>query len=602
MNQVELCRAIDAIATCDPETRGYGYADTQYAWHHDAAIEQPRRAFHAWLQLLHRHAADGAVLQVGLDRRGGSHLALLAVAARVVGVDGDGARVEAARRLLGPASSRSVLLAGDPCAAAVAANVRDVLPVCDALLLDGDDGYERLRSAWHRYAGLVREGGLVAIVDRCQADAPAGRPFDRDRFVCDLERDFLLPRGVRFVRHGDAQALHSYVQTAATRAEVRAPALPAGFRADPDPEPLGTEGPFALWSWLGRVVAVPAAAGPLRARVWRQNGYDTVLEAADEAGARRLAGAWTDARPPLAQARSLLQQGAVEAARSTVAAVRARHAWLAAALVPCLEAAPWNRQLLLALGTLWSFGDAPRQGSALLRRALDLDMLDTDLLRTVAAACVHLLRDEAEARALLAAAKQHVRRRKVAAICHEELHGHALWDYPQLLAEVRGVLEVGAHRGEHVAAFARLEFAEQCHVEADPAAFAALERACAAAGSGRAIALRCAVGAAPRLTLDTLVAEGRIDAQRYDLLVVDTGGTELDVLRGATALLRHVDIVCVAVFLEPGRAEAPLPQQIQAFLRDLHGGDGFDLRAFEPSLDGRRGHAIFERKRARGSR
>ena len=638
MNRFERSRAIDELATRDPEHLGYGYADSQHAWHHDPAIEQGRTSWHEWLELVSTTTQRATIVQIGLGRRGGGHLALLTVAARVVTVEIDAVRVAALRSTAGFDAERSVLIAGDSANAEVAAAVRRAAPVCDVLLLDGGCTYEHMRSDWERYAPLVRDGGLVALVDRSQVQANDRRRFDVDRLILDLERDVLQPCGVRWRRHGNAHAIHTYVQTAAVRAEGKSLAWPPGFCRTGVPQGLGESAGFSLWAGQDRVVAVPTATGTFCARALHRNEYAVVLTAADEPALRALVLAWTIVAPRLAQARRLLRTDCVAAAAAAVAAVRSEYPSLRAWLIACVEQAPWNRALLLALGTLSLFGDAPREGALLLRRALQLELLDAELMQTVAAAFLQVLGDEAGARALLAAAKQHLRGRKIAQVCHTTLRGHVLWDYPQLLTSVHGVLEVGAHRGEHIAAWSQLELKDQCYVEANPTAFAELERTCREARFGRTLAVAAAVGAtscvrtlhcgastahasflrthaqAPRssteqqthavevpvTTLDELVAAGRIEPRRYNLLFVDTNGTELDVLRGAGELLRHVDIVCVAVFLQPVYEGAPMPQEIQAFLRELHDGDGFGLRAFEPSADARRGSAVFRRLKVRG--
>jgi len=176
----------------------------------------------------------------------------------------------------------------------------------------------------------------------------------------------------------------------------------------------------------------------------------------------------------------------------------------------------------------------------------------------------------------------------------------------------------------------------QCHVEPQPDAFAALQRTCAEHGLGDAVLLPNAVGARAHdatlrwgtvaarasllrthalagaagttqehscpvavTTLDALVAAGAIDPRRYDLLFVDTEGTELEVLRGARELLRHVEVISVRVCLHPVYAGAALPEQIQQFLGSVFGTDGFLLRAFEPGADPAWGEAVFRRQKGR---
>ncbi|HLQ37332.1 MAG TPA: hypothetical protein VK348_06010, partial [Planctomycetota bacterium] len=95
MNRLQLFRAVDELATCAPERQGYGFSDTQYAWHHDPAIEQPRQVFQQLLEVLRQAGLCGTHVQIGLGRHGGSHRALRLLAERVVSVEADAARVAA---------------------------------------------------------------------------------------------------------------------------------------------------------------------------------------------------------------------------------------------------------------------------------------------------------------------------------------------------------------------------------------------------------------------------------------------------------------------------------------------------------------------------
>jgi FkbM family methyltransferase len=628
---------VDEIATRDPERLGYGYADTQHPWHHDAAIDCARLPF---LELLERIATvtggHGSVLVVGLGPRPGLPLALRAVASRIVTVDANAQHLEALRAVL-PAHDRAdTLVHGDPLAPEVAAEVARLAADCDAVLFDVGDGYADMRTAWVAFAPLVRAGGLVAIVDRTQAFPGDRHVFDVDRFVVDLERDVLVPRGARLRRCGGALAVHTYEQSAALRG-AEPPAWPFAYRAEPAPVVLGTAAGFSLCEWRGRVVAFDGSDGPLRPRRLERNGYTTVLVAADRDAAARIAQDWPEVRAQLAQARTRLRDGDVDGARQIVAAVAGVRPWLHETMVASLETAPWNRDLLLAQGTLLLFGTRPREGAALMRRALGLELVDAQLMQTVANAYLRVLTDEAAARSLLADGRQRVRARKVAQVCHTRLRGNVLWHYPQLLARVQSVLHVGSGRGDHLGAWTQLEIGRQTHVEADAEEFARLERSCREVAFGTARAVHAVLGAVagpgmlhrsdvslrpsllapsplalhgrvPRIlgttavevvTLDGLVAAGAIDPHACDLLFVDTEGTELEVLRGATNLLRHTDVVCVAVFLAPIHEGAPMPQDIQRFLREIHDGDGFGLRAFEPGDDPARGMAVFRRVRRR---
>lgn len=594
MTRHRWAQVVDGIATQDPARLGYGYADTQHPWHHAAAFDIGRTAT---IDLVEQVAAlarnGGTVVVLGGDTRPGLLLALGATGARVVTEAG--------------------------------------ATECDALVIAAANDYEDARRQWLEAASFVRAGGLVAIVDRTQAFSMERLPFDVDRFVTDLERDVLQPAGVKLRHGGGALAVHCYVQTAATRGAAP-PAWPRGFRPTAAAERLGEVDGLALFAWNGRVVAVEGTAGPFSARRLEHNHYENVLVAADRATAERCALVWRDTSRRLADARAMLRNGDVHGARAAVLALANERPWLDARFVESLGLAPWNRALLLAQGTLHLFGERGREGAALLRRALDMELADGELMHTVATAYLQVLQDRDGARDLLRQGKQRVRTHKVARVCMQDLRGNVLWHYPQLLVAVQSVVHVGAGNGELLAAWTALEIPDQVHVEGDPVAYRELAARCSEARYGRPRAVQAVVGATngeaplyraagssrasllrpraanvtsspvPVTTLDALLANGALDARRCELLFVEAEGAELDVLRGATELLRHVDVVCVAIWLEPRFHGAPMPFDVQRFLRELHDGDGFAIRAFEPGADGSRGTAVFRRVRAREAR
>src|SRR5690606_20482484 len=203
MNALALARAIDDVATADPERLGYGYADTQHPWRHRPAIAHARDACHELLRAVAARGLRGTFVQVG--GRAGMQRALALLGTRVVRVGGTASEA-------GDEPARLPWIPGDPCDPAVAAAVRAAAPSCDLVLLDGDSTYAARRAEHALYAPLVRPGGLVAIADLSQACPEATQPFDVDRFVADLERDVLAPRGVRCRRFGGAHAIWCYVQ------------------------------------------------------------------------------------------------------------------------------------------------------------------------------------------------------------------------------------------------------------------------------------------------------------------------------------------------------------------------------------------------------
>lgn len=626
MNELQLARAIDGIATGDPERLGHGYTNTQFAWRHAPAIDLPRQVALEVVGRLRHLGRAPSVLLVGRCGGGGLPLAVARFARQVVLVAPGWPEAEAVGY-----RAPHLVVAGDPDDEAVAAEVGDLLPVCDAVLLDADGDGERLERLWRRYAARVRPGGFVLLVDRAQAAPDLGAGRGTDEWIATLRRNALVPADVRLERFGAATAVFAYQQpmggveawcsgaTLARRDEAARSDV-AGFRL----------------SRLGaRWFAVPAdEPAPSAQSLWR-NAHGVVLTAADPDGLAALARAFAGAEPALDTARTELAAGRATAASARIRAVAAASPELARGLGACVEAAPWNRRLLLALGTLWLGEGMAREGVALLRKALRIQMGDSALLAAIATACLDLLHDEVTARDVLATVRAHVRERRVAEVCRGQHDGNLLWQFPQLLEGVRSVVHVGAGRGDGIAPWTQLEMAESTFVEAHPDLAGELARRVSGAGSTtRAVrVVNAALGATAGpgtlrwgrdplgasllrqhplspaattdrqnhesavavTTLDGLLARGELRPEACELLHLDVEGAELDVLRGAVQSLQHVRLVSVIVCLAPLYADAPLPQQIQTFLYDDVGEPGFGLCAFEAQPDGRRGQMLFRR-------
>ncbi len=623
MNDLRWAHEVDAIATGDPERLGHGYADSQFAWRHAPAIDLPRTVALDVLRVLRGLGRAPSILVVGRCGGGGLLQVLTRFARRVVLIAPDAAA--AAPALAAPHAA----LAGDAEDPAVAAAAAELLPSCDGLLLDTTGGGAAMRRLWARYAALVRPGGQVLLVDRTQAAPCFGAAGDGvDAFVAELQRDVLAPADVRLQRLGGALAVFTYQQPVAT-AE-----LPARFAAvPPAPRCAATLVAGFRLADLGALwCAVPAdEPEPTPHSLWH-NRHAVVLAARDRSAMAGLAAAFHRAEPELTAARTALAAGRAGSALEQIGAVAIANPDLAEGLGRSLERAPWNRRLLLALGTLWLATGHPREGVALLRKALRIKLGDSDLLRTIAAVCTDVLADPAAARETLEAVKAQVRERRLADTCRGLPGSNLLWQYPQLLDRLRSVVHVGAGRGDDVPAWSALEFAEQTHVEAHPELAERLRARCALAGE-RVQVLQVAVGGTPGAgtlrwgrdpavaslcrqhplaqlradecqanscevevqTLDDLLARGDLRDGGCDVLHLDVEGAELDVLRGAVALLQHVQVVSVVVAVAPLYADAPLPQQIQAFLHDGVDGVSFGLCAYEPRADGRRGQLLFRR-------
>ncbi len=578
MNPAQLASTVDAVAFRDAEV-GHGYADTQRPWAYRPAIDLPRATWQAWLGYVMARMRRPFVVHVTATPQ-----PAMAESLQVVG-----------------AEVRTLGFQEAPAA------------ICDVVLLDADDPVV-LAELWARHAARVRAGGIVAIVDRSQDER--GLLVDRGmgELLLRLEADLLVPHGQRWLRHGDASCIHSYLQTVATQ---MAPLPAIGTRSAADlPRPLGELAGFLLWSHADRCYAVPAAGPAFSLRNLQGNRFDVVLVAEHQAQLRQRVGAWVAVQAPLASAAACLANDPATAARLVATAVAAQPE-VPAALIAAVEAAPWCKELLLACGLVQLFGTEPRAGGALLRRVAGIG-LDPVLVACAGSAFVNVLRDEPGARALLESVREEVRLRQCAAVCRELPRGHVLWQYPDLLVAVRGVLEVGLHVGGHAATWQRLGVTELCAVDGDARGAAGqvgpmqrIDRSLASrsgmrplwreTATGRTAWLRPLAGGVVEtqvdaIPLDKLAAEGAIDPRRYNLLVVDAAGGELDILRGATAVLAHCDFLCITLWPEARHDGAPLPQDVQGYLRAVLGDEqGFLLAAYEPATDGVHGTALFRR-------
>ncbi|MCA8941903.1 MAG: FkbM family methyltransferase [Planctomycetes bacterium] len=612
----------DREAVSDPGRYGQGYHETQLAWSYDPAFEVGRETLFRLLREIVERELNGTFVQLGLGRRGGVRRTLEKIAARVVTVEIDPARVRAYVERECP-SRIDDLIVGDSTDPAVAALVRERVGTCDLLLIDADDSFESVRADWNAYSTLVRPGGIVAIVDSSQARDWDGREIDVDRCILELDTCVLAPNGIRLQRIGNDRAVHWYEQP--SNPPTRDIPVPASMAPTPHGERIGTAEDLAVWAFGKRRFAIPSGHASFDPRRIADEEYALVvpLREGDPLAAARAFGI---AEQELAHARALLLRGDVEGARAVAGAVRRDAPQLRAWLLDALAEHPYSRRAILGIGTLGVLTDEPKEGRAWLEAALDRDVTDTELLQLVAAVQLRIDHDEVGARATIAQVQRKLDATRLQSIC-AQLHDASpgIWRYPQLLEGVRGVIQVGAHRGEEIDAFTRAGFTRQLFLEPDPAAFEGLHRACRREDGIERRALRLAVGAAPDhgvlryadgsrsgslcaprvgasesgaeveiATLDELVEQGVIDPRQFELLVVDAEGSELEVLRGATKLLPHLDVLCVAVFYEPIYDGAASPVEIHDFVGKLDE-FGFLLRAHDSEGDPRRGNAIFTR-------
>ncbi|GAB4145784.1 MAG: hypothetical protein Fur0037_13730 [Planctomycetota bacterium] len=620
MNVREFVEAIDGIATADPARFGHGYADTQYPWRQDPAIDLPRSVVHEWMLFLGRRGILGKAVVRGFQGKGGIQRVLGLLIESIVTLRSPDEGVPGACVREG----RDHVLVFDPSAPGAADAAESALRGANLLLLDGSSA--DFAEEFRRLAPCAPPGCLVAFADGSQAGL-ARAPVDR--FAADLERFALRPAGASLHRIGDAHGLCWFEQSVLTARRVgmiRVPCRPERER------PV-----FAAGMDLQRVgprwVAVPAAGAAIDRVRLRRNGYRLVLAAPSEASCAKLARDFGTAGPLLEKALDLLAAGDVEHASRAAASVAREFPDLASGLRRSLELAPFCLDLLLPAAMSSLFSDRPREGLALLRAALEQAPVEKRILLAARNACERVLGDAEATAEILDETRNRIRWIERARICRDRLRGRALWRYPRLVRDLRSAVVAGG--SPDLASELRLLGIEDVFfAQPEPEAFAALTALLA--GWERAKAVRCALGSAPgaarlrigkrrrhasllgehplaeiaaedrqassievpRRSLDDLAASGAIDPRRAELLWIDAEGSELEILRGSRSLLPNVDVIVVSVLTEPIYEGAPLPQQIQAWLSDLER-DSFALRAFEPSPERGRGEAIYLRRRIR---
>lgn len=621
MTGLLLQQQVDALAIAAPGEHGYGYADTQHPWHYDPAVDLPRQTWLDWLETIGRRLGSGTAVVVGIGAQPARTLSLALLCGRCVAVDADADRAARVHAAAAAAGRREVVhtVVGAPDDENVRAAVGEALAVCDLLLLDVQDE-AALVGALLAHAGRVRDGGLVAVVDRT-FEFGTRLPERRVDVVLRQLRELVLdPAGVPFVHHGAAVAIHQFAMDRRVRSRLCLLGAPAPVAAAAAPTHAGHSLHRIAQVWL----AWPTSSGPFRhERLWR-NEAPVCWVADDAATLRERVELGTTALAELAAARAQFVQDPTAAA-ARVRALARREA-VQAALLATLEVVPWCRELLLAAGTLELLAGERALGAALWERAA-LQQLDGELVRSLASAYLQVLGDQGAARALFTRVQQDVRRRQIAEFCRTQPRGHVLFDYPEVLVPVTGVLQVGFGCGADDAAFAALGLGARSYVEGDPAAANALRERLGArarvvsallaehvgtatlhehADGRRSLLPPCSTAESGRgrrevavTTLDQLVQDGQLDAAGTNLLWVAAAGHELAVLRGARGLLARMDVLCVQVWPKPVFAGAPQPQDVQAWLRGLGEDEAFALRAFHPAGDRQSGMALFRRVRRR---
>ena len=91
-------------------------------------------------------------------------------------------------------------------------------------------------------------------------------------------------------------------------------------------------------------------------------------------------------------------------------------------------------------------------------------------------------------------------------------------------------------------------------------------------------------------TLDTIIEREMVAIEQYDSLVLDTQGSELDVLHGAVRTLQHIKLIKTEVADFEAYAGCARPETIAPFLRDA----GFYEKYREPFANHPRGGRYYD--------
>ncbi len=251
MTALLLQQQVDALAIAAPGERGYGYADTQHPWHHDPAIDLPRQTWLDWLEAVGRRLGSGTAVVVGIGAEPARTLSLALLCGRCVAVDAEAERAAKLHTAAAAAGRPDVVhtVVGAPDAASVRAAVGEALAVCDLLLLDVQDE-AALVGAFLAHAGRVRDGGLVAVVDRT-FEFGTRLPERRVDVVLRQVRELVLePACVRLVRHGAAVAIHEFPMDRRVRSRLCLLGAPAPSAATAVPLRGGHELHPIAKGWL----------------------------------------------------------------------------------------------------------------------------------------------------------------------------------------------------------------------------------------------------------------------------------------------------------------------------------------------------------------
>ena len=526
--------ALERRVLLSPKEHGRGWHDGQRIWSYNAAIEQHREAFLGLLALLLRRGLCGSALQIGLGRYGGSHFALRQVCERVVTVEVNGEYVRHFEENNEISPSADALITGDSADPEVVAQVRSTANGCDVLFVDGDDTYDAVRSDWENYAPLVREGGLVAIVDSSQRVQEVRDPIGVDRFLCDL-RGLLDREGISHFDIGHDVPILCYYVTSEVMQRVHRVEIdfPASRSGSGRVAPVLIEGNienFSIYDYRGSFYAVRVENAPFSPHGIFRRQYEDLLWNGELAQLRRDIVSYVAAQPLLEQACDMLCAGRLVDGRQWVREIVATYPTLPAAMTEALNQSPYSSTVLARLGTIRALEGRVSEGRLLLDRALSFDPFNRSKLLALVGIIRYLDGDEVAAIEILREKSAILRRKEIEAVAFFSLDHHALWSEAKLLCEVRGALLVGATTEAEADGFDQLRIQ---HRAVTPAQLAA--------------------GVEPPF-------------EAYNLLLIGDLETGAEVLRKASASLARIEYICVACRSSARSAAAASADEIAAQL------------------------------------
>lgn len=604
-----LAAALDRLMAPDPSAAAFGYHDSQPSNSYEPLVEHTRQTLHDFLSHVQRNGPIDTVLQIGLGRRGGTHRAFRLLARQIVTVERDAERVRAfvAR---GIDTAAEVVILGDSGDRRTQAAVQARIGVCDLLLLDGGDTYSQCRADWFAYEPLVRAGGLVAIVDRSQVWPSTRRRFDVDRFVFDLERHHLLPRGARVQRFGIGEAIHCYQKLATCGSERATLPWPRDFVEAPVSRRLLPDANgFSIHVTADGYVAVAELTDVYDPRARMRNEYRLVLQHGVLDDLHRLVDDFVHLRGVAESAINELARGNLDGFRQLAAGAGSLRATFDTTLLPSLLVTPDNAELQRVFGAWQLLRGDYDVGAMMLRRLLSQNLNDTACLVALANVHLHLRDDEPAARQLLGEVRSRIRQIDIERICYRQLYGHALWAHPRCLRGIERCVWVGNGAEAGAKAWRLLGLGsfhgfpaagEVCIAgsvdrrdayhdrDHDVVSYHRWSTQFAARNSGRN---QLEIGAVVTVTLDDLTQRGLIEPTAAQLLVVDVPGEELAILQSAATLLPHVDLLCVTVYHDSVFIGGSPQRDLLEWLEKV----GLAFLGSEPTGLGYRSHAMFRR-------